>query len=417
MQKSSGNIPTFCFKWPLDASAKAELLGAGGFFMKIEKFHEMLEEIQRERGIHKEALLDAIRMSLLSAAKKIFKGEDENLEVKISDEGEFRIIHKVDDKEKDVTPKDFGRLAAQTAKQVIIQRIREAEKDEAYGEFTQKQGELITGIVQRREYGGYLINLGRLETVLSQVEQIPGEVLRERDRVKLYIVETKKTPKGPFVVVSRAHPGLIKRLFEMEVPELKEGILEIKALAREPGKRTKVAVLSNDKKIGAVGTCVGHMGARIQNIVRELGPERVDIIEWNDNPVVFITHALSPAKVSKVVLNDEDKSAKVVVPEKELSLAIGKEGQNVRLAVKLTGWKIDIVSEEGGETKKKVKEKVKEQDKEEKGKAEEKIKVHELAKELGLKSKEVIEKLKDLGVDVKAPNSIVPGEAAAKLKG
>jgi len=386
--------------------------------MKIEKFHEMLEEIQRERGIHKEALLDAIRMSLLSAAKKIFKGEDENLEVRISDEGEFRIIHKVDDKEKDVTPKDFGRLAAQTAKQVIIQRIREAEKDEAFGEFTQKQGELITGIVQRREYGGYLINLGRLETVLSQVEQIPGEVLRERDRVKLYIVETKKTPKGPFVVVSRAHPGLIKRLFEMEVPELKEGILEIKALAREPGKRTKVAVLSNDKKIGAVGTCVGHMGARIQNIVRELGPERVDIIEWNDNPVVFITHALSPAKVSKVELNDEDKSAKVVVPEKELSLAIGKEGQNVRLAVKLTGWKIDIVSAEGGGVKKKAEAKPLDKARD-KAEVEEKVavKVHEIAKKLGLKSKEVIGKLKELGYEVKAPNSIVPDEAVAKLKG
>ena len=392
--------------------------------MKIERFHEMLEEIQRERGIHKEALLEAIRVSLLSAAKKIYKGveehPEENLEVRISDDGLVRIIHKEGEKEKDITPKDFGRLAAQTAKQVIIQRIREAEKDEAYDEFTKKQGELITGIVQRKEYGGYLINLGRLETVLSMAEQIPGETLRDRERVKLYVVETKKTPKGPFVVVSRSHPGLIKKLFEMEVPELKEGILEIKALAREAGKRSKVAVISHDKKIGAVGTCVGHMGARIQNIVRELGPERVDIIEWNENPTVFITNALSPAKVSKVSLNEEEHSAKVYVPEKELSLAIGKEGQNVRLAVKLTGWKIDILSEEEAEKevkaakKKKVKEKVKE---EEKVKVEKKIKVHELAKELGMMSKELIEKLKETGVEVKAANSAVPEEAAQKLRG
>jgi len=386
--------------------------------MKIERFSEMLEEIQRERGIHKEALLEAIRVSLLSAAKKRFKEEgEENLEVRISDEGEVRIIHKEEGKERDVTPKDFGRLAAQTAKQVIIQRIREAEKEEAFEEFSHKQGELITGIVQRREYGGYLVNLGRIETVLSPAEQIPGEALRERERVKLYVVETKKTPKGPFVVVSRSHPGLIKKLFEMEVPELKEGILEIKALAREPGKRTKVAVFSHDKKIGAVGTCVGHMGARIQNIVRELGSERVDIIEWSEKPETFITHALSPAKVSKVEINKKDASAKVYVPEKELSLAIGKEGQNVRLAVKLTGWKIDILSEEETakeEEKKREKKKIKE--KEEK-KAEEKVKVHELAKELGLKSKELIERLKEMGYEVKAATSIVPEEAIKKLKG
>jgi N utilization substance protein A len=390
--------------------------------MKIERFSEMLEEIQRERGIHKEALLEAIRASLLSAAKKRFKEEgEENLEVRISDEGEVRIIHKEEGKEKDVTPKDFGRLAAQTAKQVIIQRIREAEKEEAFEEFSHKQGELITGVVQRREYGGYLVNLGRIETVLSPAEQIPGEALRERERVKLYVVETKKTPKGPFVVVSRSHPGLIKKLFEMEVPELKEGILEIKVLAREPGKRTKVAVLSHDKKIGAVGTCVGHMGARIQNIVRELGPERVDIIEWSESPGVFITHALSPAKVSKVETNKKEMSAKVYVPEKELSLAIGKEGQNVRLAVKLTGWKIDILSDaeaakEGAkkEGKKAEKKMAKEEEKE---KAEEKVKVHELAKELGLKSKELIEKLKGMGYEVKAATSVVPEEAIKKLKG
>jgi len=314
--------------------------------MKIEKFSEMLDEIQRERGIPKEAIVDAIRLSLLSAAKKRFKGEDENLEVRISDQGEVKIFLKKEDQESDITPNDFGRLAAQTAKQVIIQRMREAEKDEAFEEFLHKQGELVTGIVQRREYGGYLVNLGKVETVLPFAETIPGETLREKDHVKLYLVETKKTPRGPFVAISRAHPGLVKKLFELEVPEIKEGILEIKAIAREPGKRTKVAVYSHDKKIGAVGTCVGHMGQRIQNIVREMGPERVDIMEWSENPAVFIAHALSPAKVARVGINEAEKSAKVYVPEKELPLAIGKEGTNVRLAVKITGWKIDIFSEE-----------------------------------------------------------------------
>lgn len=314
--------------------------------MKIEKFSEMLDEIQHERGIPKEAIVDAIRLSLLSAAKKRFKGEEENLEVRISDQGEVKIFLKKEDQESDITPDDFGRLAAQTAKQVIIQRMREAEKEGAFEEFSHKQGELITGIVQRREYGGYLVNLGKVETVLPFAETIPGETLREKDHVKLYLVETRKTPKGPFVAISRAHPGLVKKLFELEVPEIKEGILEIKAIAREPGKRTKVAVFSHDKKIGAVGTCVGHMGQRIQNIVREMGPERVDIMEWSENPAVFITHALSPAKVARVGINEAEKSAKVYVPEKELSLAIGKEGINVRLAVKITGWKIDIFSEE-----------------------------------------------------------------------
>jgi N utilization substance protein A len=376
--------------------------------MKIERFSEMLAEIQRERGINKEALLEAIKASLLSAAKKWFK-EEENIEARISDSGEVSIIHKVGNEEKDVTPKDFGRLAAQTAKQVIIQRIREAEKDGAFEEFNHKQGEIITGVIQRREYGGYLVNLGRLETILSTAEQIPGEVLRERERVKLFIVETKKTPKGPFVVISRAHPGLIKKLFEMEVPEIKDGILEIKGIAREAGKRTKIAILSNDNKIGAVGTCVGHMGARIQNIIRELGQERVDIIEWSPDITTYIIHALSPAKIAKVEINEEEKTARVFVPDKELSLAIGKEGQNVRLAVKLTGWKIDIISE--GQNKDQAKGETV---------AEEvnrgPVKVSELAKELDLSSKELVKKLQAMGYDVKSANSLVTEKAIKELK-
>jgi len=303
--------------------------------------------------------------------------------------------------EDDVTPADFGRFAAQTAKQVILQRLREAEKEDAFEEYAKKQGELVTGTVQRREYGGYLISLGRLETVLSTSEQIPGESLREKDYVKLYLVETKKTPKGPLVVISRSHPNLVRKLFEMEIPEIKEGILEIKGLAREAGRRTKVAIRSNDPNVGAVGTCVGHMGQRIQNIVRELGPERIDIVEWSENQKVFITNSLSPAKVQKVELNEAEKSAKVWVPEKELSLAIGKEGQNVRLAVKLTGWKIDLVSAEGPKPVVESKRP--------------KMKVHELAKELDLSSNDLINKLREMGYSVKAANSTVPDEAAEKL--
>ncbi|MFA4906522.1 MAG: transcription termination factor NusA [Candidatus Margulisiibacteriota bacterium] len=366
--------------------------------MKIEHFNEMLEEIHRERGISKESLISAIKQSLLSAAKKKFKEEDV-LECRITDDGIVKIFLLTEGKEEDVTPKDFGRFAAQTAKQVIIQRMREAEKEESFGEFVKKEGEVVSGMIQRREFGGYLVNLGRLETVLAISEQIPGEMFREKDRAKFYVVETKKTPKGPLVIISRAHPNLIRKLFEMEIPEIKEGILEIKAIVREAGRRTKVAIQSNDPNVGAVGTCVGHMGQRIQNVVREIGQERIDIVEWSDNPKTFISNALSPAKVQKIELNEADKTAKVWVPEKELSLAIGKEGQNVRLAVKLTGWKIDLLSEEKKEEKKASK-----------------VKVHELAKEMEITSSELIAKMREMGFSVKAANSSVPEEALEKLK-
>lgn len=371
--------------------------------MQIDKFNEVLEELQRERGIHKEALLDAIRVALLTAAKKNFKEEQEDaLDVRISDTGDFRIIHKTPEGEVDVTPKDFGRTAAQTAKQVIIQKIREAEKEESYGEFAKKQGEIVTGVIQRREYSGYLVNLGRIETLLVPAEQIPGEMLREQERVRLYVVEVNKTGKGPQIVVSRSHPNLVRKLFEMEIPEINDGILEIKAIAREAGKRTKIAILSKDEKIGAIGTCVGHNGVRIQNIVRELGAERIDIIEWSEDPVKFIINALSPAKVSKVIIDREKFESKVYVSDNDLSLAIGKEGQNVRLAVKLTGWKIDILSETApAQTLD--------------GSKDTKIKVHELAKKMDVKSSDLIEKLQALGFDVKAATSVVPAEAIEKL--
>ncbi|MBI5701270.1 transcription termination/antitermination protein NusA [Candidatus Saganbacteria bacterium] len=333
----------------------------------------MLAEIEKDRGIKEIDLLNAIKDAMISAYKKRFPTA-ENLEATISDQGETSILAnlvvaktvndplveislkdvkkdnkdvKVGDTVKlNVTPKDFGRLAAQTAKQVIIQRIREAEKEGTFEEYQSKIRTLITGTVQNREHGGYLVNIGRIETFLTFTESMPTETLRPKDKVKLIILDVKKTPKGPMIVVSRSHPDLIRRLFEFEIPEITQGILEIKAIAREAGRRTKVAVYSNDKNIGAVGTCVGPMGSRIQNVTRELGPERVDIIEWSQDDSVFISHSLSPAKVSKVELNKTEKTVRVILPEKEFSLAIGKEGQNVRLAAKLTGYKIDIISEE-----------------------------------------------------------------------
>lgn len=341
--------------------------------MKIPNFKNTLFEIEKDRGIKEEDVLAAIKDALVSAYKKRYTLA-EHVEAEIADDGEVRIfINKIivetvvnenaeislpeavkidkdlnigDTVKFEVTPDDFGRLAAQTAKQVIIQRIREAEKEGAFEEYINKIGSIVTGTIQNKEVAGYLVNLGRVETFLSFQDSIPGEILRPREKVKILIVDVKRSPKGPFIVISRASSELIRKLFEAEIPEISQGILEIKSIAREPGKRSKVAVASNDKNIGAVGTCVGPMGARIQNITNELGHERIDIIEWSDDPAKFISNALSPAKVSKVELNLSEKSARVILPEKEFSLAIGKEGQNVRLAAKLTGFRIDIVSED-----------------------------------------------------------------------
>lgn len=422
--------------------------------MKIERFEEMLEMLERERNISKEVLIDAVKASLLSATKKKFKNQ-ENLEAELKEDGIAKIFAKrevvseVADPELqitkaeakklglkaklgetvkvDVTPHDFGRLAAQTAKQVIIQRIREAEKEGAFEEFSKKTGEIITGTIQRREHGGYLVNLGRIETFLPASETIARESFRPKDKIKLYVVETKKTPKGPHVTISRAHPNLVKKLFELEVPEIPEGILEIKAIAREAGRRTKIAVLSNDKNVAAVGTCVGQMGSRIQNIVRELGNEKVDIIEWNDDPKKFISNSLSPAKIVKVKFEKEEKIAKVVVPEDQLSLAIGKEGQNVRLAAKLTGWKIDIINEkesaeEKGEGKKtssksgQAKKSIAKTTKTKEKAADDKVKIHELAKELSITSKDLIAKAKELEIEAKAATSSLSKGDVEKLK-
>jgi len=245
----------------------------------------------------------------------------------------------------EVTPENFGRIAAQTAKQVVVQRIREAEREHVYEEYGERVGEVVTCTVQRREQRNVYVNLGKVEAVLPPAEQVPSEPYRFNERIKVYVLEVRRTPKGPQVVVSRTHPSLIRRLFELEVPEITEGIVIVQSVAREPGARTKVAVYSTDEKVDAMGACVGHRGSRVQSVVNELYGEKIDIVRWNEKIEKFISEALSPAKAVSVTVDEESKSALVVVPDTQLSLAIGKSGQNVRLAARLTGWRIDIRSE------------------------------------------------------------------------
>ena len=248
-------------------------------------------------------------------------------------------------REWDDTPKDFGRIAAQTAKQVIFQRIREAERDLKYEEYAGREGDIVTGIIQQSDNRYTLLDLGKVEALLPQAEQVPFEHYEHNARLKAYIVEVRKTSKGPQIVVSRTHPGLIKRLFELEVPEIANGIVEIKAAAREPGHRTKIAVWSNDPNVDPVGACVGARGARVRMVTTELRGEKVDIVPYSEEPREFVMRALQPAKVKEVILDEESGTATVIVNDYQLSLAIGKEGQNARLAARLTGWRIDIKSE------------------------------------------------------------------------
>jgi len=327
----------------------------------------------KEKGIDKEILIEAIEAALISAYKRNF-GSSQNVRVSVNLEtGDFKVyalkkvtndpqndyldislenakkinaeLEEDDMAEIEVTPKEFGRIAAQTAKQVVVQRIREAERGIIFEEFSNKEGEIVTGIVQRTERKNVIVDLGKTEAVLAPAEQISGEEYRFNDRIKTYIIEVKKTSKGPQIMISRTHPNLVKRLFELEVPEIHEGTVEIKSISREPGSRTKIAVYSKDDNVDPVGACVGQKGTRVQAIVDELKGEKIDIIKWSSNPKEYISSSLSPAKVVRVDVNDEEKSAKVTVPDFQLSLAIGKEGQNARLAAKLTGWKIDIKSE------------------------------------------------------------------------
>ena len=337
------------------------------------EFIEALHELEKGRGISAEILFEAIEAALISAYKKNF-GSLQNVRVLIDRlTGEFKVYarktvveivedartqvalndaHKLDPNyqledivEYEVTPREFGRIAAQTAKQVVVQRIREAERGMIYDEYVNREGDIVTGVVQRYEQKNVIVDLGKVEAVLPAQEQIPGEVYQSFERIKTYVVEVKKTTKGPQIMLSRTHPGLIKRLFELEVPEIHDGIVEIKGVSREAGARSKIAVYSRDPNVDPVGACVGPKGARVQTIVTELKGEKIDIVNYSTDPQEFVANALSPAKVVGVYPKLNEKVAIVVVPDYQLSLAIGKEGQNARLAAKLTGWKIDIKSE------------------------------------------------------------------------
>ncbi|MGD0152214.1 MAG: transcription termination factor NusA [Thermacetogeniaceae bacterium] len=335
-------------------------------------FLNALKEIEKEKGISTEILLQATEHALLTAFRKNFgstqncrieikreTGEikvyalkvvvdtvsDERLEIAASDVGENDTeVALGDTVEVEVTPKNFGRIAAQAAKQVVMQQIREAERGLIYEEFLSREGDIVTGVIRHQEAKNIFIDLGRAEALLAPTEQIPTEKHNRGDRIKTYVIEVKKTTKGPQILVSRTHPGLVKRLFELEVPEIYEGIVELKAVAREPGSRSKIAVYSRDENVDSIGACVGPKGMRVQAIVNELKGEKIDIIKWDSSPVEFVANALSPAKPIAVGINEEEKIARVTVPDHQLSLAIGKEGQNARLAARLTGWKIDIKS-------------------------------------------------------------------------
>jgi len=315
------------------------------------EFLEALQLIAREKGISVDTLLDALANALVAAYKRRPDAAEEAVVTVDPDSGEIRVYgQELDDygnviREWDDTPEDFGRIAAQTAKQVILQRIREAERDLKYEEYAGREGDIVTGIIQQSDNRYTLLDLGKVEALLPQAEQVPYERYDHGARLKAYIVEVRKTTKGPQIVVSRTHPGLIKRLFELEVPEIGSGVVEIKACAREPGHRTKIAVWSNDPNVDPVGACVGARGARVRMVTNELRGEKVDIVPFTEDPAEFVARALQPARVKEVRLDDETGTATVIVHDFQLSLAIGKEGQNARLAARLTGWRIDIKSE------------------------------------------------------------------------
>lgn len=334
---------------------------------------EALNVLEKEKSISKDVLMEAIEQSLIQACKNHF-GKADNVHVEIDHEtcefgvyADKTVVENVEDPVLEISlsnakmidsmydlgdivqvpiqSKQFGRIATQNAKNVILQKIREEERKVLYDEYFQKERDIVTGVVQRYIGRNVSINLGKVDAILSENEQVKGEVFKPTERIKLYILEVKDTPKGPKILVSRTHPELVKRLFEAEVTEVKDGIVEIRSIAREAGSRTKIAVWSNDPDVDAVGACVGMNGARVNTIVEELRGEKIDIISWDENPALLIENALSPAKVISVLADPDEKTALVIVPDYQLSLAIGKEGQNARLAARLTGFKIDIKSE------------------------------------------------------------------------
>ena len=334
---------------------------------------EALTILEKEKNISKEVLMEAIEQSLIQACKNHF-GKADNVHVTIDHEtcefsvyADKTVVEVVEDPVMEISlsnakmmdskyelgdivqvpiqSKQFGRIATQNAKNVILQKIREEERKVLYDEYFQKEKDVVTGVVQRYMGKNVSVNLGKVDAILSENEQVKGEVYKPTERIKVYVLEVKDSPKGPKIMVSRTHPELVKRLFEAEVTEVKDGIVEIKSIAREAGSRTKIAVWSNDPDVDAVGACVGMNGARVDTIVEELRGEKIDIISWNENPALLIENALSPAKVITVLADPDEKTALVIVPDYQLSLAIGKEGQNARLAARLTGFKIDIKSE------------------------------------------------------------------------
>ncbi|MBU8768619.1 transcription termination factor NusA [Cytobacillus oceanisediminis] len=334
---------------------------------------DALTLLEKEKGISRDVIIEAIEAALVSAYRRNFNQAqnvridlnlgngtmrvfarkevvdevfDPRLEISVEDAQKINPNYQVEDVvEMEVTPKDFGRIAAQTAKQVVTQRVREAERGIIYSEFIDREEDIMTGIVQRTDPKFIYVSLGKIEAILPANEQMPNERYQPHDRIKVFITKVEKTTKGPQIFVSRTHPGLLKRLFEIEVPEIYDGTVEIKSVAREAGDRSKISVHSDNEEIDPVGSCVGPKGTRVQAVVNELKGEKIDIVKWSSDPVVFVANALSPSKVLDVIVNEDDKATTVVVPDYQLSLAIGKRGQNARLAAKLTGWKIDIKSE------------------------------------------------------------------------
>jgi len=334
---------------------------------------EAMHYLEKEKGIDQEVLVETLEAALISAYKRNFKSasnvrvdinveegkmdiyarktvvkevESEQEEISLEEAKEIDPNYEIDDIiEVEVTPKNFGRIAAQAAKQVVTQRVREAERSAIYEEYIDHEEDVITGIIQRKDRNTVFVDLGKIEARLSENDQMPSETYDIHDRIKVYVTKVEKGNRDPRIFISRTHPGLLKRLFEMEVPEIYDGIVEIKSIAREAGDRSKVSVYAEDENVDPVGSCVGQGGQRVQAIVDELQGEKIDIIEWSDDPVIYVSNALSPAKVIKVLVNEAEKETTVIVPDYQLSLAIGKRGQNARLAARLTGWKIDIKSE------------------------------------------------------------------------
>lgn len=334
---------------------------------------DALTALEKQKGISRDVLVEAIEAALVTAYKRNFNQAqnvrvdlnldngtmlvysrkdvmeevlDERLHISLEDARMINPSFELGDiVEQEVTPRNFGRIAAQTAKQVVTQRVREAERGLIYEEYVDREEDIVNGIVERLDARNIYVGLGKVEAVLPVNEQIQNEIFHPHDRIKVFITKVERTTRGPQVFVSRTHPGLLRRLFEMEVPEIYDGIVEIKSIAREAGDRSKISVVAHNDEVDPVGSCVGSKGSRVQTIVNELNGEKIDIVEWSDDPVIFVANALSPSKVLDVQVNDDEKSTTVVVPDYQLSLAIGKRGQNARLAAKLTGWKIDIKSE------------------------------------------------------------------------